>query len=126
MGFQLSFGKNKGVILIWPPVQLCNSDFSVRGIERLMSFRVKWIYDSNCEVQALASVKNIFIVKVVLYNRLDYVYTLFPLQYADFVSRISYQDYQCGDAAQCAHDRGKCISSLINAQIERFAKLVEA
>lgn len=79
---------------------------------------------ADCNVKSLLGSKDVAIIKVVLFDRLDNVYTLFTFEHADFVACVREQDHKQQYAAEGAHSGGQHICAFVNAQAKNLAKLV--
>ena len=84
----------------------------------------KRINYGNCNVKSLLSTKDVAIVKVILLDRLDNVYTLFSVEYEDFVACITEQYHKQEYATEGSHSRRQHIFAFLNTQAKRLAELV--
>ena len=124
MAIYCSIGNTETIFLIVYPLELTEANFSIRWVEKCMCIRIKRIINCNCQVQALFKTKDMTVVKVVLLHRLNYVNTLFTLQYVNFVASVGKHGNQEKEAAQGTHFGWQRILAVINEQFEWLAELV--
>ena len=106
------------------PLNLTESNFSIRWVEKLMCSGIVRIIDCDCEIQALFKTKHMTVVKVVLLHRLNYINTLFTLQNVNFVASVDKHGYEEQKAAQGTQFGWQRILAVINEQFKRLAELV--
>ena len=75
--------------------------------------RNKCVVDSNRNIKTLLGAKNMIVIIVALFDRLDDIYITFSCESADFVASVGEHEHEKQDAAKGTQFRRKCICSLV-------------
>ena len=89
-----------------------------------MCARIGWLVDSNCNIQALFSAKDVTVIEMVFFHSLYDVDTLFAAESAGLVAWVDYHDYQKQEAAKCTNFGRQRTFALIQIYLECLTKLV--
>ena len=86
--------------------------------------RIKRIVDSNCNIQALFSAKDVTVIEMVFFHCLYNVDALFSAEYAYLVACIEYHDYEKQEAAKGTNCGRQRILALVQMHLICLTKLV--
>ena len=89
-----------------------------------MCARIGWLVDSDCNIQALFSAKDVTVIEMVFFHGLYDVDALFTAEYAYLVACIDDHDYQKQEAAKCTNFGRQRIFALIQVYLILLAELV--
>ena len=83
----------------------------------LIACRIRWINDSYGNVKALLAPANMIVVKMILFNCLNNVDALSPLNYTRLIPVIHYQDHYHQNAAKSSKLRPYALFAMVKKNL---------